>query len=494
MYTNYTANNLVPSMESYNSSQNGAANEATSASAFFTPFQKLAPKQEKVEVIQKKTIENANTKLDKEQRKSFIKKFTADFDNIRFLIRYQFSFYMRHENAYIAFDNSMFLNIIYQVGMSAGIELSPAECNEISLSVQLHTPNYPGELNEETYTLFQNGYVDNCTGKFYANIGNYFPTIYVTGNFITYRPLHHPIMDNYLAGLFENSTSIDRAWEIIGYCLSSDAKAKRFFVFPGASGDNGKSTFVELLSSLLSTNAVSNLSMKNLLGGRFALSELNFKRLNISSDEGYLSLDNDQLGVLKRISGHDYITADVKCKDQVTFRSTCKVIIASNHNVGLSYTASDSAVMRRICTLPFNRKIPREQQNPNIIRELMSEKDDIVTEAMGYYWRLRAKNYVFTGDEEGYDDYATSALYNDQYSSLLQFCEKYCDYSNVEAFTYTEDLYNIFRTCYGDMFSDITAFSQAFYKANERMFRNLVKIKCHTADRNAWGFKGIAIK
>lgn len=48
--------------------------------------------------------------------------------------------------------------------------------------------------------------------------------------------------------------------------------------------------------------------MKNLLGGNFAMSEIQEARINVSSDEGALELNTDQLAKLKSISGHDRLT------------------------------------------------------------------------------------------------------------------------------------------------------------------------------------------
>lgn len=436
-----------------------------------------------------------NAPTEREARKAYLQKIIRDYDLINYLIRYRFNFYMRYGYAYTPLNESMFQNAIYNYGLRCGIQLSTEECRYISSHVQLHTPDYLGVPDAETYTLFQNGYVDNQTGVLVGNVPSYFPTIWVTGNYVTDRPIYHPQMDAFLATLFDNDPIlIARAWEIIGYCISSDAKAKRFFIFPGPSGDNGKTTFTDLLDSLLSDNAVGALSMKNLLSGRFSLSELYLKRISISSDEGTLNLDNDKLAVLKRISGHDHITADVKFQRQTTFLSTCKIIIASNHDIGLSYTASDSAVMRRICTLPFNVKIPREQQNADILQSLKLEKDDIITEAFCAYLRLRQRNYVFTGDNMGYDDYKSCGLGDETESHLIAFCEKYCDYSRKDAFTFTQDLYSMFQKLYGNEFADATAFSQAFDRTNARLCKTVQKVRRHTAQRNAWGFKGITLR
>lgn len=104
---------------------------------------------------------------------------------------------------------------------------------------------------------------------------------------------------------------IKRFWEVTGYCISSDVSAKRLFLLIGASGDNGKSTYLNFLTSLISYQGMVGMSLMNLLRSRFALSELCGKRLEISADEGLLNLNIADIGLLKRVSGHDWINTEV---------------------------------------------------------------------------------------------------------------------------------------------------------------------------------------
>lgn len=266
-----------------------------------------------------------------------------------------------------------------------------------------------------------------------------------------------------------------------------------FFVFPGASGDNGKSTFIHLIRSLLSPSAVKGLSMKNLLGGNFAMSEIQEARINVSSDEGALELNTDQLAKLKSISGHDRLTVDKKNSNQVSFTSTCKVIIASNHNIGMAYSSSDSAIARRICTLPFDVKIPKSQQNPNIVSEILgSELNAVTTEALNAFFRLKANGYHFAGDDAGLDDYALQFTpINAQYHNIERFVQ--CHVRSMPGnFVLTKDLYDVFQNCLDfncDVFKDVTGFSQAL---NNYLLSNgyvVKKVKKHQGN----GYEGIAI-
>jgi len=118
--------------------------------------------------------------------------------------------------------------------------------------------------NDERYTYCSNGFLNNRTGLFDI-VSDYFPTIQLTGAYLGSGPQYHPNMDRFMSILFAGDKMLEeRAYQIIGYCISSDYHAKRFFVFPGASGDNGKSTFIHLIRSLLSSSAVKGLSMKKI--------------------------------------------------------------------------------------------------------------------------------------------------------------------------------------------------------------------------------------
>ena len=231
--------------------------------------------------------------------------------------------------------------------------------------------------------------------------------------------------------------------------------------------------------------------MKNLLGGRFAISELEFARINVSADEGAVDLNTEAIGRLKAISGHDIINSDVKNKEQTRFLCTCKLLIASNNNIGVAYTASDPAFERRLVTIPFEVSIPKEQQDPYLLDKLENERDAVATEAMKYYLELKANNYRFSGREQ-FNNMLHFAPSSEEYDLIRNFSECYCDFSDSEAFTPTQDLYTAFRNVYGDTFKDVTAFSQAFNRANES--RKIIKHKKRTSAGNCWVYRGVTLK
>lgn len=396
---------------------------------------------------------------------------------------------------YRPYNEETFISNVFSYICSCNYELSYRDIVRIVNELKMRACFFNGESNDERYTYCQNGYLNNHTGSMESiTPASYFPTIQLAGSYLGAAPQNHPLMDNFLSTLFdEKAMLIERAWEIIGYCISSDAHAKRFFIFPGVSGDNGKSTFVDLICKLIIGPATAGMSMKNLLGGRFAISELHGKRINVSSDEGALTLDSAQLAVLKRISGHDMITADKKNAVQISFLSTCKIIIASNYDIGMAYSSSDDAIMRRICTLPFDVKIPKAKQNPNIVSMILnSELNEITTEALNAFFRLKNNGYHFTGDDTGLDDYAIHTTpMNAQYDNIGDFVESYIRPA-PDNFILTKDLYEDFNFYYNhncDTFKDITGFSQALYKYLTANGFTVEKVKRHQGN----GYEGIML-
>lgn len=380
-------------------------------------------------------------------------RFIRELSQCNLLLRHQDTLYMSNNHIYRPYNEGTFISNVFSYICSCNFELSCKDIQIIVNELKMRAYFFNGEPNDERYTYCINGYFNNVKGSMESTTPvDYFPTIQLAGSYLGVAPQVHPIMDKFLSTLFDgNDMLIQRAWEIIGYCISSDAHAKRFFVFPGSSGDNGKSTFIALICGLLIGTATIGMSMKNLLGGRFAISELQGKRINVSSDEGALTLDSAQLAVLKRISGHDMITADKKNAMQISFLSTCKIIIASNHDIGMAYSSGDSAIIRRICTLPFDVKIPRVEQNPNIVSMILkSELNEITTEALNAFIRLKNNGYNFTGDDTGLDDYSIRNTPIDaQYYNIENFVMSYIR-PQPGNFVLTQNLYETFNCYYNN--------------------------------------------
>ena len=410
---------------------------------------------------------------------------------MQLLRKYNGVYYLYNGTVYQPLDEASFYHMAYHYALSENIRLKPSDCSQLLESVKIRTAESYISPDREDYTVFKNCLVSNSNGvPIQVNPFDYFATIYVDANYLMDANLSHPTADAFLATISGNDPElITRHWEFWGYVLSSDYHAKAIFSLFGPTGNNGKSTELSLLSAFL-PGAVDSMAIKYMTS-RFGRHRLQHRRFEYSADEGAVNLDSESIGFLKSASGGDNMTADVKCKEMVSFTCKCKIAIASNYNIGMAYTAVDQAFVRRLVTLPYPYSIPKECQDPFIKQKLLMEKDAIATEAFRHYLRLKANNYRFTGHER-FDQIQSiqCSPATAEYDAIRDFSQKYCDFTDSSAFVTTQELYAAFAANYPTIFQDITGFSQAFALANQGRISEKRK---HTSTYNLRGYTGVKL-
>ncbi|MEC4849112.1 MAG: phage/plasmid primase, P4 family [Nitrosarchaeum sp.] len=93
-------------------------------------------------------------------------------------------------------------------------------------------------------------------------------------------------------------------------------------------GDNGKSTFFEMIGWVYGSNNISTVSFHDLVTNRFAKARLEGKLLNIFPDIGSDALDN--LNPIKPIISGDPIDAEYKYQNPHTFVNRAKMFFSAN--------------------------------------------------------------------------------------------------------------------------------------------------------------------
>lgn len=403
---------------------------------------------------------------------------------------YEGDLYVRNGCQDIKVDKYEFYNWIYQLAAQNGVTLMSSNCADILKEVMLRSLKFKGIPNGEEYTVFRNCCVSNLTSQIVSLPDDYFSTICVEANYVTDPVLNHPVADQFLYTISGGDpTLISLHWTYLGYCLSSDAHAKALFFLYGPSGNNGKSTELNLQKSLLSKGSVDFMPIRTLLS-EFGKARLRNIRMEISADEGELNLSARDIGYLKTFSGHDDLTANVKFKEFVSFPCTSKIVISSNNNIGMAYSNIDPAFARRVVTIPYPVSIPKEQQDPYILEKLLAEKDAIATEAFRSYLALRENNYKFPNCTAYTMQSSLFVPLNSAYNAIQVFSCANCDFSDPDAFTSTFDLYMAFCAVYGSVFQDITSFSQEFYRVN---VEKLEKTRKRIGGQNNRGFYGVKL-
>jgi len=146
-------------------------------------------------------------------------------------------------------------------------------------------------------------------------------------------------------------------FEIIGYTLYPDYPFHKAIMLVG-DGSNGKSTYLKLIKTILGSQNVVSIPLQQLTdsNNRFIAAQLYRKLANIYADlpQGALK----ETGVFKVLTGEDYITADRKFRDPVTFRNYAKMIFSANELPevkDMSY-----AFWRRWIVIEFPNKFPED--------------------------------------------------------------------------------------------------------------------------------------
>lgn len=282
--------------------------------------------------------------LDKEELDWYLVRTADTFVNeLQLFRKFNGEIYMRNGIIYQPLNEGLFYNLAYQYALAEKVILKPRHCKQLLESVLIRVGESFNSPDDESYTVFKNGTFSNFDGAYIpVPASDYFPTVCVDASCYIDTQLHHPITDAFLETISGGDPElIARHWEFWGYVLSSDYHAKVIFSLFGESGNNGKSTELSLLRSLL-PGAVDSMPIKTMTS-QFGRHRLKHCRLEYSADEGAINLNSDSIAFLKSASGLDDMTANVKFKEMVQFKCKCKIAIASNYNIGMAYTAIDQA-------------------------------------------------------------------------------------------------------------------------------------------------------
>src|SRR6266446_2478231 len=279
----------------------------------------------------------------------------------------------------------------------AGIDAKVLLGEEWNLSRQNQSVQYVAEhtalsiLQEweplTTHINLQNGLLDWRTGELLPHSKTPFTTSQLP--FAYNNDALCPTFDTYLSTTFPDTQDMPLLIdELLGWCMVplSNRLFQVAVMLLGAGGDNGKSTFLDLIESLLGRRNVSHVSLHDFDGNRFRVADLYGKLANLFDDVD--KKDMEQSGAFKIVSAGGTIQAERKNKDTFDFTNYAKLIFSAND---MPKPKDDSeAFYKRWIIIPFDQvfRVGDRGRITDLHEKLAQERPGILNRAVAGLQRL----------------------------------------------------------------------------------------------------------
>lgn len=379
------------------------------------------------------------------------KKSLLPFDVVQELIRREKI--VIHRNAIYFYDGRIFRLMVREEMERLIVDLCRGQVEKVG------TPSFVKNIYDALYRepticepdfeaspdhlVFEDGVLNLKTGAFHGHTPSICATSMLRVNYQRGCQLGCPSFDRFVRDIADGDVQLEqRIWEALGYIFTQDHRAKCFFLLQGPP-DSGKSVLGDFVRVCYERDAVSALDLRS-LSKNFAKADLIGKSLCIDLDLSAAVIDDGAISELKKLTGRDLLSTDIKYMSRVSFVNTAKILYASNHPV--LGTGVDEAFLRRMIVIPLKKTIPKEKQDFYLREKLANERDAVVVKALRFYKNLRARNYEFSGNYEANSTITTS---EDLVSKLCRFYLECCELA--EGWTPTEVLYSAFVAKYGEI-------------------------------------------
>jgi P4 family phage/plasmid primase-like protien len=158
--------------------------------------------------------------------------------------------------------------------------------------------------------------------------------------------------------------------DFAAYCLWRKLPYHKWLLLNG-SGRNGKGVVLLLLSGLLGQKNITSESLQKILENDFAVAELYQKFANIDADLSEKALQNT--GILKKLTGNDYVTAEKKFKNPFQYQSYAKLIFSANI---IPKTSDETdAFFARVIIINFLKQYLDKDADPYLFDKLNTEQE-----------------------------------------------------------------------------------------------------------------------
>lgn len=367
---------------------------------------------------------------------------------------------------YVLLDDTELDRLIYKYQRDAiQMEGRPGVIAEIRKFIKPESAIDSIEVDSEHIVLL-NGRYNLSENRFEDNDHRIFATSYLNIEYDEsnrYCPAFGSYLDTVTGG---NDKMKHLILEVMGYLLSCNNSAKKFFVLFGP-GNTGKSLFLSLMREFFPMQFVSTIELQD-LGGRFSSGNLVDTRLNVGGDLPNKVLSADVIKTVKGLTGGDVMTAERKFQQPFSYKPTTKLLFATNHKITLAY--KDEQFIERLVLLPFLNPVPPERQDRELLNKMKCERSAIFNKALKAFKRLSRNNFVFTevDDSSKFVNIPSGGRENQSLlaEAIVKFIDESCDITqSKDSFTTISDLFAAFSDFYMERYNlnvEMDEFSKGF--------------------------------
>lgn len=276
----------------------------------------------------------------------------------------KFATFIKNSNHVIKINNQMhlYLDGIYKMG-DKNIEaemikhiptLNRQKRSEVMAYLDLLVNNNK-EMSSANYIAFSNGVYNLDTDE----LINFTPDIITTNKInFNYNPeAYSEIADKALNKLACNDSNIRMLLEeVVGYCFYRRNELRKSFILIGDKA-NGKSTFLDMIKSLLGDENIAALDLKE-LGARFKTAELFGKLACLGDDIGDEFITGDGAAIFKKLVSGDRLNVERKGRDPFDFNNYSKLLFSANSIPRIK--DKSGAVIDRLIIVPFDARFTKD--------------------------------------------------------------------------------------------------------------------------------------
>lgn len=292
-------------------------------------------------------------------------KFATYLKSNNHIIKINNQMHMYRDGIYIDGYNNIEAEMIKQIP-----NLNRQKRSEVMAYLELLV-NKNIDMSSANYIAFQNGVYDLDTNE----LLDFNPNIIITNKVeFEYNPnAYSETADKALNKLACNDIQIRQLLEeVIGYCFYRRNELRKSFILIGDKA-NGKSTFLDMIKTLLGDYNTAALDLKE-LGDRFKTAELFGKLANIGDDIGDEFIANP--AVFKKLVSGDRLNVERKGRDPFDFNNYSKLLFSANSIPRIK--DKSGAVIDRLIIVPFEARFsPDDEDYDPYIKYKLRQNDSM---------------------------------------------------------------------------------------------------------------------